>query len=75
MRRETEEEKRRAAEEAEKSGKAACGQGLTLVPISTQLEPTLPLSAQLKLTLCTICVPKVIKLSSNVSYVSRRSSS
>jgi len=27
-----------------------CNQGLTLVPISAQLELTLPLSAQLKLT-------------------------
>ena len=57
-------------------------QGLTLVPISTQLELTFPLSAQLKRTLSPIlpsltrgCVPKVLKLSSNVSDVSRRSSS
>ena len=30
---------------------SATGQGLTLVPISAQLELTLPVSAQLKLTL------------------------
>jgi hypothetical protein len=48
-------------------------QGLTLVPISAQLELTLPLSAQLKLTVSPIepnltrgCVPKVLKLSSDV---------
>ena len=48
-------------------------QGLTLVSISAQLELTLPLSAQLKLTLSPIltkltrgCVPEVLKLSSNV---------
>jgi hypothetical protein len=52
-------------------------QGLTLVPISAQLELTLPLSAQLKLTLSPLqpnlthaCVPKVLKLSSNVSVCS-----
>ena len=57
-------------------------QGLTLVPISAQLELTLPLSAQLKLALSPIypnltrgCVPKVLKLSCDVSDVSRRSSS
>jgi len=57
-------------------------QGLTLVSISAQLEHTLPLSAQLKLTVSNVepnvtrgCVPKVLKLSSNVSDVSRRSSS
>ena len=33
---------------------AAPSQGLTLVPISAQLELTLPLSAQLKLTLSPI---------------------
>jgi pheromone shutdown protein TraB len=38
------EEMRRAAKKAER-------QGLTLVPISAQLELTLPRSAQLKLTL------------------------
>jgi len=60
----------------------ALRQGLTLVPISTQLELTLPLSAQLKLILSPTqakltrrCGPKVLKLSSNVSDVSRRSSS
>ena len=48
----------------------AVQQGLTLVPISAQLELTFPLSAQLKLTLSPIyptltrgCVPKVLKLS------------
>jgi len=57
-------------------------QGPTLVPISAQLEPTLPLSAQLKLTLSPAqpkltlgSGPKVLKLSSDVSDVSRRSSS
>jgi hypothetical protein len=57
-------------------------QGLILVPISAQLELTLPPSAQLKLTLSLVrpkltrgCVPKVLKLSSNVSGVYRRSSS
>ena len=56
--------------------------GLTLVPISAQLELTLSLSAQLELTLSPIqpkltsgCVSKVLKLSSKVSDVSRRSSS
>ena len=51
-------------------------QGLTLVPISAQLGLTLPLSAQLKLTLSPKyprltreCVPKVLRLSSNVSDV------
>jgi hypothetical protein len=57
-------------------------QGLTLVPNSAQLELTLPLSAPLELHLSHIqprltsgCVPKLRKLSSNVSDVSRRSSS
>jgi hypothetical protein len=57
-------------------------QGLTLVPISAQLELTLPLSAQLELTLSPTqpnltrgCVPELLKMSSNVSDVSRRSSS
>jgi len=57
-------------------------QGLTLVPISAQFELTLPLSARLERTLSPLqpklirgCVPKVLKLSSNVSDVSRRSSS
>jgi len=61
---------------------ATPGQGLTLVPISAQLELTLPLSAQLKLDLSPIqpkltrdFVPKLLKLSSTVSDVSRRSSS
>ena len=51
-------------------------QGLTLVPVSAQLELTLPLSAQLKLTLSPIqpkltrgCGPTVLKLSSNGSDV------
>jgi hypothetical protein len=51
-------------------------QGLTLVPTSAQLELALPISAQLKLTLSPIqltltreCVPKRLKLSSNVSVV------
>ena len=63
----------------EKAGK---WQGLTLVPISAQLVLTLPLSAQLKPTLSPTqpkltrgCGPKVLKLSSNVSDVSGRSSS
>ena len=57
-------------------------QVLTLVPTSAQLELTLPLSAQLKLTASPIHpnvtrgrVPEVLKLSSDVSDVSRRSSS
>jgi hypothetical protein len=57
-------------------------QGLTLVPISAQVELTLPLSAQLKLAVSLTqrklsrgCGPKVLKLSSNVSDVSRKSSS
>jgi hypothetical protein len=57
------------------------GQGLTLVPISVQLALTLPLSAQLKLTLSPTqptltrgCGWKVLNLSSNVSDVPRRSS-
>ena len=48
---------------------------------TAQLELTSPISAQLKPTLCPIqpkltngCVPKVLKLSSDVSDVSRRSS-
>jgi len=60
----------------------AVEQGLTPVPIPAQLELTLPLSAQLKLTLShmrpkltRVCGPKMLKLSSNVSDVSRRSSS
>jgi hypothetical protein len=51
-------------------------QGLTLVPISAQLELNLPLSAQLDLAspllqpkLSRGCVPKVLKLSSNGSDV------
>jgi hypothetical protein len=51
-------------------------QGLTLVPVSAQLEITLPRSAQLMLTLSPVqpkvtrgCVPRVLKLSSNVSDV------
>ena len=51
-------------------------QWLTLVPISAQLELTLPLSAQLEIAQSPIpsqsthgCVPKVLKLSSNVSDV------
>ena len=58
------------------------GQGLTLVAISAQLELTLVISAQLKLALSPTQpklirggVQKVLKLSSNVSDVSRRSSS
>ena len=54
--------------------------GLTLVPFPAQLELTLSLSAQLKLALSPTqpkltrgCAPKVLKLSSNVSNVSRRS--
>jgi len=50
--------------------------GLTLVPIFAQLELTLPLSAQLKLTVIPTypkltrgCDPKVLKLSTNVSDV------
>ena len=61
---------------------AGAKQGLTLVPISAQLELTLPLSAHLRLTVSPIqpkltlgCVPKVLKLSSDVSDVSRTSSS
>jgi len=61
---------------------AARCQRLTLGPISAQLEQTWPISAQLKLTLSPIqpkltrvCDPKVLKLSSNISVVSRRSSS
>jgi len=55
---------------------AALLQGLTLAPNSAQLELTVPLSAQLKLTLSLMkpnlirgCVPKVLKLSSNASDV------
>jgi hypothetical protein len=54
----------------------AVGQGHTLVPVSTQLELTLPLFAQLKLTVYPMepkltggCVPEVLKLSSKVSDV------
>ena len=61
---------------------AAEYQGLTIVPISAQPELTLPLPAQLKLTLSPTqpklsrgCGPKVLKLSTNVSDVSRTSSS
>ena len=57
-------------------------QGLTLVPNPAQLELTLPLAAQIKLTVSPVqanvtrgCVPKVLKLSSIVSDVSRRPSS
>jgi len=60
----------------------AVDQGLTLVPSSAQLEVTLPRPAQIRLTASPIqpkftrgCVPKVLKLSANVSDVSRRSSS
>ena len=62
-------------------GCQACGatlQGLTLVPTSSQLELTLPLPAQPKLTVSPThasCVRNVLKLSSNVSDVSRGSSS
>ena len=56
-------------------------QGLTPVPIFAQLELTFPPYTQLNLTLSPIlpkvtrgCVPKVLKLSSNASDVSRRSS-
>jgi hypothetical protein len=52
------------------------GQGLKLVPISAQLELTLPRFAQIKLTLSPTqpkltrgCGPKVLKLSSDVSGV------
>jgi len=52
------------------------GQGLTLVPISAQLQLTLPLSAKLKLTSSPMlpklthgCGPIVLKLSSTVSDV------
>ena len=55
-------------------------QGLILVPIFAHLELTLPLSAQLKLTLSLAqpkltrgCVPKMLKLSSHGSDVSRTS--
>ena len=55
---------------------AAIVQGLTLVPISAQLELTVHLSAQLQLTSSLRkpnqtrgYVPKVLKLSSNVSDV------
>jgi hypothetical protein len=51
-------------------------QGLTIVPVPAQFELTLPLSAQLKLTLSPIypnltrgCGPEVLKLSSDVSGV------
>jgi len=61
---------------------AAALQGLTFVPNSAQLELTLPLSAQLKLTVSPMSPnvtrgrgPRVLKLSSNVSDLSRRSSS
>jgi len=64
------------------SGLMSTRQWLTLVPTSAQLELTLPLSAQLKLTsfpmspnLTRGCVLKVLKLSSNVSDVAPRSSS
>jgi hypothetical protein len=57
-------------------------QGLNFVSNSAQLELTVPGRAQLKLTLSPIypklsrgCGPKVLKLSSNVSDVARRSSS
>jgi uncharacterized membrane protein YgcG len=72
------EERLAAAQDAVEAGRR---QGLTLVPIPAQLEHTLPLSAQLKLTVAPIQtnvtlgrVPKVLKLSSEVSNVSRRSS-
>jgi len=64
------------------SGSFSNNQGLTLVPGSAQLELTLPFPAPLKLTVSPIspnvtnrCVPKMLKLSSNVSVVSRMSSS
>jgi len=51
-------------------------QGVTLVPISAQLELTASISAQLKLTMSPVqpkctrgCVSKVLKMSSNVSDV------
>ena len=51
-------------------------QGLTTVPVSAQIELTLPPSAQRNLTLSPKqpkltrrCVPKVLKLSSNVGDV------
>ena len=64
------------------SARRPANQGLTLVPISAQLQLALPLSAQLKQTVCPMqpkltrgCVPEVLKLSSDVSDVLRRSSS
>jgi hypothetical protein len=66
----------RAPQRCGRGTPGARAQGLTLVPISAQLELTLPLSAQLKITLSPIqpklirgCVPKVLKLSSNMSDV------
>jgi len=57
-------------------------QGPPLVPISAQLELTLHVPAQRMMNLSPIypkltrgCVPKVLKMSSNVSDVFRRSSS
>jgi len=71
-----------ALADADKAAGEADGQGRTLVPIAAQLELTLSLSAQLQLTLPSTQPkltrgfgPKVLKLSSNVSEVSRRSSS
>jgi hypothetical protein len=57
-----------------RSAARAADQGLTLVPISAQLELTLPLSTQLTLSptpprLSRGCGPKVLKLSSNGSDV------
>jgi len=61
---------------ASDEGKCSEEQGLTLVPISAQLELTLPLSAQLKITSFPAQPksnrgrgPKVLKLSSNGSDV------
>ena len=60
------------------------GRGLSLVSISAERKLTLTLVAQLKFLLSPVdvsrtkitrgCVPEVLKLSSNVSDVSRRSS-
>jgi hypothetical protein len=76
------EERLKASSEKFQRNAASAGQGLTLVPISAQLELALPLPLNLSLLcppydpkLTRKCVPKVLKLSSNVSDVSRRSSS
>jgi len=61
------------ANDSRSSFMLARSQGLTLVPVSAQLEFTLPLPGQLKLTLSPMpkltrgCGPKVRKLSSNGS--------